>query len=138
MGIVKNNYELEDYLYRKGVQWRSLKDAEYRGVMKKWKLSFELLLDESIETKGDEGVNRLVNKLPFNAFIFNVPSYSYLPLTPPRNTPTYGIYVENFDEIDRMMLNSCEAVVCDDRFTFMCAFNHEAQDLVPEVYCEID
>ena len=78
----------------------------------------------------------LESNLPFSGYIFNLPNYKYLPVTPSAHDPTYGYVVENMKTIDRSTLNWAEAVLSDVNFRFTCVFNHEGESMIPEIFVE--
>jgi len=136
--VVKCCHELEDYLDEHNYSWVQLSDSEYRNLIKEWRKIFEPLLIEGYSrVHGDMAVSNLISRLGSGMYVFNVPNYKYLPVTPSQQDPTYGYHVERLDSIKRELFDRIEAVICDDKMAFMCAFNHEGQSLVPEVFYEI-
>ena len=137
MGFVKRCYQLEEFLDEQGCKWSSLRDSDYRSLIQSWKSTFEsLMMGGYYQAKGDMAISSLREMLGSGVYIFNVPNYKYLPVTPSQHDPTYGYYVENISSINRNLFNQIEAVVCDKEMEFMCVFNHEGQALVPEFFYE--
>ena len=137
MGFVKTNSEIEQFLVENNFSWNVLNDSEYRVLMKNWKNSFEqILIDANFYKSGETAITHLISKLGGEVFIFNAPNYKYLPVPPASDSPTYGYYVEKLTKLERELFNRNEAIVTDIDFSFMCAFNHEAQFQFPELYCE--
>ena len=139
MGIVRANLELESYFNNSGINWSCLNDKEYRTLIKGWMSSFDDALSSGSITKGEKGITLLREKIPFNCYIFNSPNYSKLPRSKGKGVPvyTYAYKVYELLGFDREVLNSAEVILCQEDFKFMCAFNHEAPLMIPEVYCEI-
>jgi hypothetical protein len=137
MGILKQKVELEDMFEKLELTWKPMSDSEYRTVVSNWRNAFEAVLIENIKLKeSDDAIYKLEEKFPFTGYIFNLPNYKYLPVTPSSYDPSYGYVVENISEIDREALNRSEAIICDAGFNFTCAFNHEGQSGIPEIYVE--
>jgi len=139
MGFVSSNFKLEQYLKESGLLWVSLSDKSYRHLIQEWRSAFESRLISNSVSNGDKSILKLEEKLPINCYLFNCPNYRYLMRTVggTENTPTFGYKVNGLLKVDREILNSSEAILCDENFKFMCAFNHEAPNMIPEVYCEV-
>ncbi|MFT4929011.1 MAG: hypothetical protein ACI8WB_005137 [Phenylobacterium sp.] len=139
MGFVKSNVEVESYLEEHNLIWYQLKDSEYRELMKQWRQAFEGLLEESeYEVYGDSAIEKLKMTLDGGTYIFNTPNYQYLLVTPSAHTATFAYYVEQLNVFDRELFNRNEAIVCNNGMDFMCAFNHEASVLAPELFCQAE
>jgi len=141
MGFVKHNVDLEGFFEKNKISWRMLVDKEYQGLMKKWCSSFENLLACGDVDKGGKALYLIQQKLPMKGgYVFNAPNNNFLSKTygAPAPAPTFCYQFELMHEIDRELLNRCNAIVCDSDFIFMCSFNDEAPDLIPEMFCEIN
>ncbi len=135
MGIVRRNYEIEKYLNYASAEWCILSDSEYKIVMRKWKESFELLIDDFPKWRGYDALELLTSKLGGEMYIFNAPNY-FIVTQPLQNKPTYAYIVTSLKSFDRLIFNSEEAIVCSVEFDFMCAFSSE-EWVMPELFFEI-
>ena len=139
MGILSINSELEDFFHLTKVEWSKLKDRQYREFIIHWREAFEENLANGIVQHGNHAFGLLESKLSFSGFIFNCPNYKYLPVTEnsERGGYTFAYKVNELATINRALFNTEELIICSENFDFMCAFNHEAPELIPEIYCEI-
>lgn len=135
MGFVRGNGKIEECLNHSGAEWRILSDSEYKMVVKKWKESFELLIDNFPKWRGYDALELLTSKLGDEIYIFNVPNY-FITTQPLRNKPTYAYIVTSLKSFDRQIFNSEEAIIYSIKLNFMCVFSSE-EWVIPELYFEI-
>ncbi len=121
MSILRQKLEVEETLEQQGVAWKHMDDKAYKEVVSKWRGKFENKLStRDYLFKAGAAIEKLEANLPFSGYIFNLPNYKHLPVTPSSYDPTYGYVVENMKTIDRSTLNWAEAVLSDENFQFTC------------------
>lgn len=110
-----------------------------KNNIRHWRDAFEDMLAENLCMTGGKGIALLEEKLPCSCYLFNCPNYSYLPTTQhsEQGNVTFAYKVTNLQDLDRPVFNNLEVIICEENLSFMCAFNHEAPDWVPEVFCEV-
>jgi len=137
MGIVKSFFELEEYMEQNSLNWNLLRDKQYRKIISEWRDSFEESLSDGRIIRGSKAIDAVYQHLPIDVYFFSIPNYKFLPVTKSSEVNfTFGYEVFSITTIDRIIFNRLELVICDRNFNFTCYFNHEAPDLVPEIYCE--
>lgn len=137
MGFLKTNAQLETMMNRLKTNWSYMSDSQYKEVVANWENKFEEKAKVTrYDPQGDDALTKVSEKLPIFGFIFNLPNYKHLPVTPSGHDPAYGYAFENLQNIDREILNVAEAIICDENYKFTCVFNHEGQALILEIYLE--
>jgi len=138
MSIVRRNMILEEYFTKFTSNWHPLSDTEYRNLIENWRSKFEEKLKVRDMQTGDKGFIKLREKLPFGGFVFNCPNYRYLKNNRGSDRQsTFAYSIEEIIEIERMTMNSSGAIICNDWFEYMCAFNFDAPGGIPEIFVEI-
>ena len=136
--MLRHKIEVERILEQQGVAWEFIDDKRYKEVVSKWRNTFEnSLANKCYLGKTGAAVEKLETTLLFTGYIFNLPNYKYLPVTPSAHEPSYGYTVENMEVIDRSTLNRAEAILTDINFRFTCVFNHEGESMIPEIFVEV-
>jgi hypothetical protein len=138
MGIVKTFSELESYLDGANIRWEILSDKEYRKLVTMWRNSFENNLISEMCIQGSKGFRILESRLPLDGYLFNCPNYTYLPNNEGKDRQlTFGYRIKELKSLDRNMLNAFGVILCNAKYSYMCAFNLDGPDGFPEVYCEV-
>ncbi|MGH8552919.1 MAG: hypothetical protein ACRERS_06440, partial [Methylococcales bacterium] len=113
-----------------------LSDSEYRELLNTWRINSEhLVYGDLYRYKGNKAMHCLEYNLPSNLYIFNFPGYNGLPASISAGEKPYGYSVKNLSVVDRLLLNSCDSIVCDEYFEYTCIYTHEWQSLaLPKYY----
>lgn len=137
MGFVRRNSAVEIFCDEHGIEWTLLSDQEYKSLLNGWRASFETSIFEKNVIKGDLAVECLKQRLPLDAYIFNMPNNKYFGIqsSEPKNTFAYKIF--NLNIIDRELFNREEVIVCDTDILITSIFNHEAPYMHPELTYEV-
>ena len=137
MSILRQKVEIEESFEKNGVVWRHMDDKTYKKVVAGWRDVFEARLAcRDYVAKTGAAIEMLESNLPFSGYVFNLPNYSHLPVTPSAFDSTYGYIVDAMKTVDRSTLNRAEAVLSEANFRFTCVFNHEGESMIPEIFVE--
>ncbi len=83
-----------------------------------------------------DALNLLLNKCPFDGYVFNVSRFQNLEGTFTHGNTTFAYYFESLKFVDSVLLNEEGVCICDVGMQFMALFNEMAA-FHPSLYLEV-
>jgi len=138
MGFLKTHTDVEAWLGSSSLEFRSLSQKEYAGLVRQWRSRFEPMLNAGECRHGNSAEEALESRLPRDVFIFSIPGYRLLPAsTNPRLDPAYAYEAIRLSALDLQTANRADAIIVDQGFAFTCLYTHEAGALARTQFCEL-
>ena len=136
MGFVKINQYIENWLNESDSDFDNLNDIEYRQILNTWRYNFEeVITGNNPKFQGEKAMSAIEKKLPCNVFIFNFTGSKLLPAATNTKDKTFGYRIRDITNLDRELLNFCDAIICSEFYDYTCIYTHEWQSLaLPKYY----